>query len=174
MEAAPVNNILHSIFSKVQLLINGEKVTGNYEQYPYKAYITDLIATEHHDKVTLMEGCLKWIPDTSGQMDARTATNAGWFKRRADSVGDDHKCVIGRPHLDSANSYHPTANCLSSWSTNLFSVSQAQVHNKVCWTLEWAHLTTPSPGVRSSSTPWPKELRTIPSPSQTPPRSPPA
>lgn len=36
-EAAPVNNILHSIFANVQLLLSGEKVTGNYEQYPYKA-----------------------------------------------------------------------------------------------------------------------------------------
>ena len=37
VEVAPVSNILHSIFSNVQLLINREKVTRNYEQYPYKA-----------------------------------------------------------------------------------------------------------------------------------------
>ena len=51
-EAAPVNNLLHSIFSNVQMLINGEKVTGNYEQCPYKAYITDLVATEYRDNLT--------------------------------------------------------------------------------------------------------------------------
>ena len=38
VEAAPVNNTLHSIFANMQLLINSEKVTGNYKQYPYKAY----------------------------------------------------------------------------------------------------------------------------------------
>ena len=65
-DATPVNNLLHSIFSNVQMLINGEKVTGNYEQYPYKAYLTDLIATEFRDKVTRMEGCQKWISDTPG------------------------------------------------------------------------------------------------------------
>ena len=80
IEAAPVNNILHSIFSNVQLLINGEKVTGNYEQYPYKAYLTDLITTEHRDKLTRMEGCQKWMPDTAGQMDVRAAATR-WVKR---------------------------------------------------------------------------------------------
>ena len=99
-KAAPVNNLLHSIFSNVQMLINGEKVTGNYEQYPYKAYLTDLIATEHRDKVTRMEGCQKWISDTPGQMDTRGAANTGWVKRRADSVGDERKSVVGKPHLD--------------------------------------------------------------------------
>ena len=35
--AVPVYNVLHSIFSNVQMLINGEKVTGNYEQYPIQS-----------------------------------------------------------------------------------------------------------------------------------------
>ena len=99
-EAAPVNNLLHSIFSNVQMLINGEKVTGNYEQYPYKAYITDLVATEYRDKVTPMEGCQKWISDTAGEMDTRGAANAGWVKRRTDSVGAERKSVVGKHYLD--------------------------------------------------------------------------
>ena len=98
-EAAQVNNLLHYI-SNVQMLINGEKVTGNYEQYPYKAYITDLVATEYRDKVTRMEGCQKWIPDTAGEMDTRGAANAGWVKRQADSVGAERKSAVGKPHLD--------------------------------------------------------------------------
>ena len=36
VEAALVNNILHSIFSNVQLLINGEKVTGTMTSTPTK------------------------------------------------------------------------------------------------------------------------------------------
>ena len=40
---------------------------------------------------------------------------------------------------------------------------------KACWILGWAHSTTPSSGVRSSSTPCPKELRTTPSHYYTPP-----
>lgn len=130
VEAAPVNNILHTIFANVQLLINGEKVTGNYEQYPYKAYITDLIATEHRDKKTRMEGCQKWIPDTPGQMDTRGAANSGWTKRRTDSSGDERKAVIGRPHLDMLHQCkllpsHCELRFIFERSTNLFSLNQA-------------------------------------------------
>ena len=94
VEGGLVNNIRHSIFANVQMLINREKVTWNYELYPYKAYIRDLIATEHRNKITQMKGCQKWLPDTPGQMDVRAAANAGWTKQRADSVGAAHKCVI--------------------------------------------------------------------------------
>ena len=130
VEAAPVNNLLHSIFANMQMLINGEKVTGNYDQYPYKAYLTDLIATEYRDKVTQMEGCQKWIPDTAWQMDIRAAASAGRMKRRADSVGAEHKCVIGRPHLDILNQCkllpsHCALRFMFERSTNLFNMSQA-------------------------------------------------
>ena len=33
-------------------------------------------------------------------MDTRAAANAGWVKRRADSVGAEHKSAVGKPHLD--------------------------------------------------------------------------
>ena len=129
-EAAPVNNLLHSIFSNVQMLINGEKVTGNYEQYPYKAYLTDLIATEFRDKVTQMEGCQKWISDTPGQMDIRGAANTGWVKRRADSVGDERKSVLGKPHLDMLDQCkllpsHCELRFIFERTTNLFHMQQA-------------------------------------------------
>ena len=129
-EAAPVNNILHSIFANVQMLINGEKVTGNYEQYPYKAYLTDLIATEHRDKVTRMEGCQKWISDTPGQMDVRGAANTGWVKRRADSVGAERKSVVGKPHLDMLDQCkllpsHCELRFIFERTTNLFHMQQA-------------------------------------------------
>ena len=129
-EAAPVNNILHSIFSNVQMLINGEKVTGNYEQYPYKAYLTDLIATEYCDKVTQMAGCQKWVSDTAGHMDTRDASNDGWLKRRADSVGATAKCVVGKPHLDMLDQCkllpsHCELRFIFERSTNLFNMQQA-------------------------------------------------
>ena len=127
VEAAPVNNLLHSIFANVQLLINGEKMTGNYEQYPYEAYLTDLIATKFRNKVTQMEVCQKY---TAWQEDIRAADNAGWMKKRADSVGAEHKCVIGRPHLDILNQCkllpsHCGLRFMFERSTNLFNMSQA-------------------------------------------------
>ena len=202
-EAAPVNNVLHTIFSNVQLLINGEKVTGNYEQYPYKVYLTDLIATEHRDKETRMEGYQKWIADTAGHMDTQDASSTGWFKRRADSVRAARKCVVGKPHLDMLDQYKLlSSDCelrfMFERSTNLFSMQQAaaldysvvikkaeltlrhvvvrdevvEVHNKSVIDPRMGAFNYPISGVKSSSTPWPKELRTTPSHSQTPHRSP--
>ena len=86
--------------------------------------------TEYCDKVTRMEGCQKWIPDTPGQMDIRAAENTGWMKRPADSVGAEHKCIIGRPHLDILNQCkllpsHCELRFMFERSTNLFNMSQA-------------------------------------------------
>ena len=130
-EAAPVNNILHSMFANVQMLINGEKLTGNFEQYPYKAYITDLIATEYRDKVTRMAGCQKWVADTAGQMDTRDASNNGWLKRRANSVGIAFKSVVGKPHLDMLHQCkllpsHCEVRFMFERSSNRFYMQQAE------------------------------------------------
>ena len=58
-EAAPVNNIGHALFSSVQLLINGEKVTGNNEDYALKSTLLDLVGTEVNDKTTRLRGLQK-------------------------------------------------------------------------------------------------------------------
>ena len=81
-----------------------------------------------------MEGCQKWIPDTAGQMDIRAADNTGWMKRWADSVGAEHKFVIGRPHLDILNQCkllpsHCELRFMFERSTNLFNMSQAADQN---------------------------------------------
>ena len=130
-EAAPVKNILHSMFTNMQMLINGEKLTGNFEQYLYKAYITDLIATEYRDKVTRMAGCQKLVADTAGQTDTRDASNNGWLKRRADSVGIAVKSVVGKPHLEMLDQCkllpsHCEVRFVFERSNNLFYVQQAE------------------------------------------------
>jgi len=98
--ASTVNNILHSMFSCVQLLINGEKVTPNYDEYAYKAYLLDLLGEEHRDKQTRLQGCSKWWADEAGQMDARGEENPGWDSRRADLAAQPLHAVVGRPHID--------------------------------------------------------------------------
>jgi hypothetical protein len=99
-EAAPVNNIGHALFNSVQLLINGEKVTGNNEDYTYKSNLLDTVGTEKRDKETRLLGCQKWLKDTAGHMDARTAENSGWTARRAEFAARRTHCVVVRPHID--------------------------------------------------------------------------
>ena len=99
-EAAPVNNIAHSLFSSVQMLVNGEKVTGNNEDYAFKSTILDLVGTETKDKKTRLAGCQKWMKDTAGQMEVRGAANTGFEARRAEFSARRKHTVVMRPHID--------------------------------------------------------------------------
>ena len=99
-DAAPVNNIAHALFGSVQLLVNGEKVTGNNEDYAHKANMLDLLGTEAKDKATRLKGCQKWMKDTSGHMESRAAANAGWTARRTEFSARRTHAIVIRPHID--------------------------------------------------------------------------
>ena len=99
-DAAPVNNIGHALFSSVQLLVNGEKVTGNNEDYAFKSNLLDTVGVEKDDKETRLLGCQKWMKDTTGHMEARTADNKGWTARRAEFASRRRHAVLIRPHID--------------------------------------------------------------------------
>lgn len=99
-EAAPVNNIAHSLFEGCQLLINGEKVTGNNEDYAYKAEILDQLGVQKDDKNTRLQGCQKWYKDTAGHMEDRAAANTGWIARRKEFSSRRLHSVVLRPHID--------------------------------------------------------------------------
>ena len=99
-EAAPVNNIAHALFSGCQLLINGEKVTGNNEDYAYKAQLLDQLGVTLEDKRTRLRGCQKWVKDTAGHMEERAAANAGWIERRRLYSSQRRHSIILRPHID--------------------------------------------------------------------------
>ena len=78
-----------------------------------------------------MAGCQKWVADTAGQMDTRDASNSGWLKRRADSVGIAVKSVVGKPHLDMLDQCkllpsHCEVRFMFERSTNLFYMQQAE------------------------------------------------
>ena len=99
-EAAPVNNLAHSLFSGCQLLINGEKVTGNNEEYAFKAEMLDQLGVQKDDKAGRLQGCQKWCKDTAGQMETRGANNTGWVARRAEFSAQRLHSVVMRPHID--------------------------------------------------------------------------
>ena len=40
----PVNNLLHSLFSQVDISLNGTLITNSTNTYPYRAYIEDLLS----------------------------------------------------------------------------------------------------------------------------------
>lgn len=78
---APVNNIMHSLFSDVILTINNEVVEGGSHQYGYKALLTNLCTMNKGAKESQLQSS-GWYKDTEGYMDA-AQHNAGFGARQA-------------------------------------------------------------------------------------------
>lgn len=78
---APINNILHSLFSDVQLKLGDKVVEGGVSMYPYRAYLNNLLLFSKSTKAEQlsMSGFYK---DTAGQFDTLTNANAGFQARR--------------------------------------------------------------------------------------------
>ena len=67
--STPVNNILHSLFSEIDLSLNGKVITPGTDTYPYKASLEKLLSYEHNTLNTQMKACTLWQKDTPGYMD---------------------------------------------------------------------------------------------------------
>ena len=97
----PVNNWLHSLFSQVDVYLNGTLVTPSTNTYAYRAYIETLLS---YAKVTQLTGKL-WHKDTATHMDAveivdGAAANAGFVARRKNIVRNRVVDMMGRLHVD--------------------------------------------------------------------------
>ncbi|XP_061190598.1 uncharacterized protein F54H12.2-like [Saccostrea echinata] len=67
--SAPVNNILHSLFTEIDLSVNGKIATPGSDTYPYKAYLEKLLSNKPRTLMTQMRACSLWEKDTAGHMD---------------------------------------------------------------------------------------------------------
>ena len=67
--STPVNNILHSLFSEIDVSLNGKVVTPGTDTYPYKAYLEKLLSYSPDTFKTQMKACTLWEKDTAGHMD---------------------------------------------------------------------------------------------------------
>ena len=67
--STPVNNILHSLFSEIDVSLNGKVVTPGTDTYPYKAYLEKLLSYSPDTLHTQMRACTLWEKDTAGHMD---------------------------------------------------------------------------------------------------------
>ena len=65
----PVNNWMHSLFSKVDVSLNGTLVTPSTNTYAYRAYIETLLSHGAEAKTSQLTSEL-WYKDTAGHMDA--------------------------------------------------------------------------------------------------------
>ncbi|KAK2193302.1 hypothetical protein NP493_16g12037 [Ridgeia piscesae] len=90
---------MHSLFSQVDVSLNGTLVTPSTNTYPYRAYIEILLslgAEAKHSQLT----CVLWYKDTADHMDATDTANEVLQKRQDYTVGSRVVDMMGRLHVD--------------------------------------------------------------------------
>lgn len=102
----PVNNFLHSLFSQVDISLNGTLITSSTNTYAYRAYIETLLSYGSDAKSSQLTSAL-FYKDEAGKMDksnplAENAVdkNSGLTKRQAFSATSREIDMIGRIHSD--------------------------------------------------------------------------
>ena len=93
-KVGPVNNWMHSLFSQVDVSLNGTLVTPSTNTYPYRAYIETLLSDGAEAKNSQLTSVL-WYKDTAGQMDATDTANAGLQKRQEYTTGSGVVDMMG-------------------------------------------------------------------------------
>ncbi|KAI0209956.1 hypothetical protein LSAT2_005325 [Lamellibrachia satsuma] len=101
----PVNNWLHSLFSHVDLSLNGTLVTSSsFNSYPYRSYIETLLSYGFDAKSTQLTNQL-WYKDKASRMHATELAagpdpNPGFVTRREYIAGSRVVDMMGRLHVD--------------------------------------------------------------------------
>ena len=100
---APTNLFLHSLFSKVELKLNGKQVCSmNNRIYPYRAMLETLLNYGSDAKSSHLE-CELYYKDTAGAMEdmKEDSKNVGFIDRLQYTLQDDGSIeMMGRLHHD--------------------------------------------------------------------------
>jgi hypothetical protein len=99
----PVNNFLHSLFSQVDVSLNGTQITSSTATYPYRAYIENLLSYGPAAKESQLTSAL-FYKDMGVRMDEANPhadnNNDGLHKRAGFTGGSRTVDMIGRIHSD--------------------------------------------------------------------------
>ena len=100
----PVNNWLHSLFSQVDVFLNGTLVTQSTNTYPYRAFVETLLTYGVGAKSTQLTNQL-WYKDKASRMSAvdlegGVDPNPGFVTRREYISGSRVVDMMGRLHVD--------------------------------------------------------------------------
>jgi hypothetical protein len=102
----PVNNLLHSLFSQVDVSLNGTLITNSSNTYHYRAYLENLLSYGPAAKSSQLTTEL-FYKDEAGKMDkanpladADADKNKGLAKRHSFIVRSREVDLIGRIHSD--------------------------------------------------------------------------
>jgi len=102
---APVNVFLHSLFSQVDIQLNGTLITSSTNTYPYRAILETLSYGEDAKKTQVTSGL--YYKDVAGQMDTvalragdDVVPNEGLVKRSQHTNQSRVVDMMGRLHAD--------------------------------------------------------------------------
>ena len=95
----PVNLLLHSLFSQVDVSLNEKLITPSTNTYPYRAYLETLLSYGPAAKDTQLSSSL-WYEDTAGHMDDVADNNVGLNTRKAFTALSTTVELMGRLHCD--------------------------------------------------------------------------
>ena len=100
----PVNMFLHSLFSQVDIQLNGTLITSSTNTYPYRAILETLLSYGEDAKKTQLTSAL-YYKDQAGRMDVvaegdANTRNDGMYKRTLHTSRSHVVDMMGRIHAD--------------------------------------------------------------------------
>jgi len=98
----PANLFLHSLFSQVDISLNGTLITASANTYPYRAMLETLLSYGQDAKTSQLTSAL-YYKDTAGHIDSVTFdanVNEGLAARRRLAARSAVMDTIGRLHAD--------------------------------------------------------------------------
>lgn len=104
-KVGPVNNVLHTLFSQVEVMMGDTVVTYNHSLYGYQAYIEELLYADSSEQEgrLMMQGFIKDKAGTAaeGDPEAAAGANTGLRDRRSLLFSLSEKALlVGRLHCD--------------------------------------------------------------------------
>lgn len=94
-KVAVINNALHSMFSQVEVTLNGQILTNQDLCYAFKAYINQLLSYSAEAKQSHLQTEL-WYQDTATQMDTADVANHGFVARQTLSAESKEVEAVGK------------------------------------------------------------------------------
>ncbi|XP_061177786.1 uncharacterized protein F54H12.2-like [Saccostrea echinata] len=96
-KTAPVNNILHSLFTEIDVSLIGKIITPGTDTYPYKVYLEKLLSYKPRTLATQMKACSLWEKDTAGHMDERGLAALDVAANQTFNVSNANTVTINKP-----------------------------------------------------------------------------
>ena len=99
-KVVPVNNLVQSLFSQVDVSLNGKMVSSSSNTYAYRAYIETLLTFGKAYKKIFLTNYMWYKDDTAGHMNDIGDENVGTMKRSNLTAHEKKVDMIGYLHDD--------------------------------------------------------------------------